>query len=263
MKNRAMAITLIILVLTIVSMGYLYSRLNGEIGNVQSEMTALKLEVSSLQVGSSQGTSTTPPASTTITMVDLISMVQPVIVRVDVTGSGFQASGSGIIIRSDGYIITNEHVIDNATSITVTLSTDQQYTATVTSSDTGLDLAILELAGSPSNLPAATLGSADDIIVGGVVVAAGFPLGPDLPGPASFTQGIVSAIRTIDGQRYVQSDVVINPGNSGGALLARSSGKVIGITTSVLFMRGQDIEEIGLAIPIDVIQTYIQANLKQ
>ena len=53
------------------------------------------------------------------------------------------------------------------------------------------------------NLPVATLGSADDIIVGGVVVAAGFPLGPDLPGPASFTQGIVSAIRTIDGQRYV------------------------------------------------------------
>ena len=71
--------------------------LDGEIGNVQSEMTALKSEVSSLQVGSSQGTSTTPPASTTITMVDLISMVQPVIVRVDVTGSGFQASGSGII----------------------------------------------------------------------------------------------------------------------------------------------------------------------
>ena len=94
------------------------------------------------------------------------------------------------------------------------------------------------------------------------MIAAGFPLGSDLPGPASFTQGIISAMRTLDGQRYIQSDVQINPGNSGGALVTRNSGKVIGVTSAGILPAGEDIEGIGLAIPIDVIQTYIQNNLK-
>lgn len=209
-----------------------------------------------------QATSAVQPSGTTITMGDLFSLIQPVIVRVNVKGTGFTASGSGILIRSDGYIITNQHVIDSATSITVVLNNNQQYTATVTSSDSNLDLAILKLSRSPSNLPVATLGTASDIIIGGVVVAAGFPLGPDLPGPASFAQGIVSAIRTLDGQRYIQSDVQINPGNSGGALVNRNNGKIIGITSAGILPQNQDIEGIGLAIPIDVIQTYIQNNLK-
>jgi serine protease Do len=123
-------------------------------------------------------------------------------------------------------------------------------------------LAILKLTGSPANLPAAVLGSASDIVIGGVVIAAGFPLGSDLPGPASFTQGIVSAIRTLDGQKYVQTDVAINPGNSGGALVNRNNAKVIGITSASVLPKGITVEGLGLAIPIDVIQTYIQNNLK-
>jgi serine protease Do len=115
---------------------------------------------------------------------------------------------------------------------------------------------------SPSNLSTTALGSTSDIIIGGIAVAVGFPLGPDLPGPASFSQGIVSAIRTLDGQNYVQTDVAINPGNSGGALVNRSNGKVIGITTARVLPQGQNVVGIGLAIPIDVIQTYIQNNLK-
>jgi S1-C subfamily serine protease len=93
-------------------------------------------------------------------------------------------------------------------------------------------------------------------------MAAGFPLGPNLPGPPSYTQGVVSAVRTLNGQKYIQSDVQINPGNSGGAMVARTTGKVIGITADGVLPPGQDVEGIGLAIPIDVIQAYIQNNLK-
>jgi S1-C subfamily serine protease len=81
----------------------------------------------------SQTTSTVTPSTTPLTMGDLFSQIQPIIVWVDVTGQGFTASGSGIIIRSDGYIITNQHVIDSTTSITITLSNNQQYPAAVTS----------------------------------------------------------------------------------------------------------------------------------
>jgi serine protease Do len=222
----------------------------------------------SIDAGNVVGTqpaTTSPSGSTAISMADLFSLIQPVIVRIDVTGQGFQGSGSGIIIRNDGYIITNEHVIDAAESIMITLSNDQQHAARVTASDTNIDLAILKLANSPSNLAAATLGSVSDINVGGIVVAAGYPLGSELPGPASFSQGIVSAVRTLDGQKYIQTDVAINPGNSGGALVNRSNAKVIGITNASIlnvFNPRDTVVGIGLAIPIDVIQTYIQNNLK-
>ena len=201
-------------------------------------------------------------SSTTMTMGDLFSLVTPALVRIEVAGPGFQASGSGIIIRNDGYVITNQHVIDSAASIAVTLSTGKQYPAVVHSVDANVDLAILKLTGSPANLPVANLGTVSDIVVGGVVMAAGFPLGPNLPGPPSYTQGVVSAVRTLNGQKYIQSDVQINPGNSGGAMVARTTGKVIGITADGVLPPGQDVEGIGLAIPIDVIQAYIQNNLK-
>jgi S1-C subfamily serine protease len=213
-------------------------------------------------VSGPQVTVTQAPGSTIPTMGDVFSQIQPVVVRIDVSGTGFQASGSGVIIRSDGYLITNQHVIDSATSITVTLSNNKQYPATVNSIDANIDLAILKLTGSPSNLPVATLGSASDIVIGGVVIAAGFPIGLILPGPASFTQGIVSAMRDVQGQTYIQTDVTINPGSSGGALVNRTNARVIGITTAGLLPPGQDIEGLGLAIPVNVIQTYIQNNLK-
>lgn len=219
-----------------------------------------------IDAGSVTVSQATPSTTgTIISMANLFSLFQPVIVRVDVKGPGFQGSGSGIIIRSDGYIITNEHVIDSATSITVILNNNEQYQATVTASDKNVDLAVLKLNNSPSNLPVATLGSTSDIIIGGIVVAGGYPLGSELPGPASFTQGIVSAMRTLGNQTYIQTDVAINPGNSGGALINRTNAKVIGITNaSVLNVSnpGQTVIGIGLAIPIDVVQTFIQNNLK-
>ena len=202
------------------------------------------------------------PTITPLTMGDLFARLQPVIVRIDATGSRFQSSGSGIIIRSDGHVITNEHVVESAASVTVTLNNNRQYPASVIASDFNLDLAILKMSGSPPDLPVADLGTTGDINTGGVVIAAGFPLGASLPGPASFSQGIVSAVRTIEGQRYIQTDVAINPGNSGGALINRSNARVIGITTARVAPLGQLIIGIGLAIPVDVIQAYIQENLE-
>ncbi len=241
----------VIAIAAIVAVGGTYAGMNSKVNDAQSQIASLRSEVAKLQPGVSP---------TSLTMVDLITAIQPVVARVDVVGSGFNASGTGVIIRGDGYLVTNQHVIDSATTITVTLNSNQQYGATVASSDSNIDLAVIKLTNGPNNLASASLGSLSDIVIGGSAVAAGFPLGGDLPGPASFTQGIVSAIRTLNGQRFVQTDTQINPGNSGGALVNRTSGKVIGITTAGIVPRGQDIEGIGLAIPIDVVQTYLQAH---
>ena len=261
MKNWALTVVVIILGLSIISLGFLYTRLNNEVNDAQSQITGLKSGTTSVQGLLSESTPAVQPAATAMSMIVLLPLVQPVIVRVDVTGPGFKASGSGIIIRNDGYVITNEHVIDNSTTITVTVHDGLQYPATIKASDTTVDLALLKLTNSPANLQVALMGSTSDVIIGSNVVAAGYPLGPDLPGPASFTRGIISAVRTLDGRKYIQTDVAINPGNSGGALVT-NSGKVIGITTAVVIPRGELVVGIGLAIPIDVIQTYIQNNLK-
>jgi serine protease Do len=251
MKSRAIAALAVVLALSIIAMIVLFTRQASDINQLKSQTKS--------------SNAAAPPSATTptgaLTMVDLIHAIQPVIVRVDVVGPGFQASGSGIIFRTDGYIITNAHVVESATKITITASDGQQYPASVSSSDATLDLAILKIPNSPPGLMAAVLGSASDIVVGGTVTAAGFPLGSSLPGPASFTRGIVSAIRNLGGQNYIQSDVAINPGNSGGALVT-NSGKVIGITSSEVLPRGITVVGIGLAVPIDVIQTYINNNLK-
>ena len=232
------------------------SELSNQISNAQTQIAALK------PVGLSEQSSTaTTPTPTSLSMVNLIPLVQPTIVRIDVTGPGFKASGSGIIIRPDGYVITNQHVIDQEKTVTVIVKDGQQYPATVTASDSTLDLAILHLTGSPASLSTAIMGSTGDIIIGSNVTAAGYPLGLDLPGPASFTRGIISAIRTLNGQKYVQTDVAINPGSSGGALVI-NNGKLIGITTASVIPPGVNAVGIGLAIPIDVIQTFIQNNLK-
>ena len=240
------------------------STLQGSITALQGKVDTLQSNVTTLQKSQPQNTPSAAPAGSPITsntMVNLIPQIEPFIARIDVTGSGFVASGSGIIIRNDGYVITNEHVIDAASTVKVTLKSGQQYTASVVSSDTNVDLAILKLNGNPPNLTSATLGTPADIIIGVSVIAAGFPVGLDLPGPASFSRGIVSAIRTVSSQKYVQTDATINAGSSGGGLFTLDA-KLIGLTSSAILPRGQDVDGIGLAIPVDTIQTYIQKNLK-
>lgn len=159
-----------------------------------------------------------------------------------------QGSGSGIIISSDGYIVTNQHVVENATEIMIILNSGEEYTATLVGADEKSDLAVLKI--DASGLTAATLGDSTQVEVGDLAVAIGNPLGQELSG--SVTAGIVSAVNrkmTIDNRTYnlIQTDAAINPGNSGGALV-NQYGEIIGINSVKMSQEG--VEGLGFAIAI-------------
>jgi serine protease Do len=159
-----------------------------------------------------------------------------------------QGSGSGVIISSDGYIMTNNHVIENARDINVVLPSGEKYYATLVGNDEKTDLAVVKI--DEEGLPAATLGNSDTVKTGELAVAIGNPLGQELAG--SLTAGVVSAVnRNINVQgknlNLIQTDAAINPGNSGGALV-NCFGEVIGINT--VKVSSTSIEGIGFAIPI-------------
>lgn len=182
-----------------------------------------------------------------------------------------EATGSGIIISEDGYIITNNHVvstessssyyaIEEATSMKVNLYNDsQEYDAEIIGTDEYTDLAVIKI--QASGLTPATLGNSDNVHVGEFAMAIGCPLGLE----STVTSGIISAVdRTVDdgsGTEYtcLQTDAAINSGNSGGALV-NSNGEVIGINT--LKLSGTGVEGMGFAIPInsttDVVEQLIE-----
>ncbi len=170
-----------------------------------------------------------------------------------------EGAGSGVIISEDGYIITNHHVISDASSIQVTLSDDKVYEAQLVGYDESVDIAVLKI--EANNLTVAAIGDSDDIQVGESVVAIGNPLG-ELGGTVS--EGIISASSrtlTIENQEMtlLQTTAAINPGNSGGGLF-NLSGELIGVVNAK--SSGEDIEGIGFAIPsntaIDVANQIIE-----
>jgi len=164
-----------------------------------------------------------------------------------------QSTGSGFIMTEDGYVMTNAHVVEGAAGITVTTFDGKRYTAAICGTDTTNDVALLKIEGE--DLPAAVIGSSDDLIVGDQVVAIGNPLG-ELT--STMTVGYVSAKDrdvTTDGTtiNMIQTDAAINSGNSGGPLF-NMKGEVVGITTakySGSSSSGASIEGIGFAIPIN------------
>lgn len=160
-----------------------------------------------------------------------------------------QGSGSGIIVSDDGYIVTNQHVIEGATEISVILNTGDEITAKLVGKDTKTDLAVLKI-DTDIELTAATLGDSTSVQVGETAVAIGNPLGMEFSG--SVTAGIISAVNrtmTIDDRTYnlLQTDAAINNGNSGGALI-NQYGEVIGINSVKLSQTG--VEGMGFAIAI-------------
>jgi len=192
--------------------------------------------------------------------VSVVPQVEPCIVRIDVIINGGLDSGSGTIIDARGYIVTNAHVLAGGKDISVTLMDGTFMDATVVGSDADLDLAIIKLTSNRTDFPVMPRGTMNDLVVGTDVMAAGFPLGVDLPGPASFTRGIISAIRVGPGQPQIQIDATINPGNSGGCLFTLE-GKMIGIPSAAVLPPG-DFEDINLAIPIDVVNNFIALWVK-
>jgi S1-C subfamily serine protease len=168
-----------------------------------------------------------------------------------------QGQGSGFIIDKQGHILTNNHVIDNAQRVEVTLSDKHKYKATVVGVDKGHDLALL-LINAP-NLQPATLAESQSLTVGQRVYAIGNPFG--LSG--TMTRGIISAIRSIRGpnnnpiEDAIQTDAAVNPGNSGGPLL-NSRGEVIGITTLIANNGADQSSGIGFAIPINTAKAVLE-----
>ncbi|HEU4370488.1 MAG TPA: Do family serine endopeptidase [Methylomirabilota bacterium] len=157
-----------------------------------------------------------------------------------------RAGGSGVIVDPAGYILTNNHVIENARDITVRLSDSRKFTATLVGRDPKTDLAVLKV-DAPAPLPAAEMGDSERLRVGQWVIAIGNPFGLD----RTVTAGIVSATaRTRVGvttyENFIQTDASINPGNSGGPLLSLD-GRVVGINTAIV-AAGQGI---GFSIPIN------------
>ncbi|KSV18057.1 serine protease [Dehalococcoides mccartyi] len=231
-----------------------------------ASLNSLGGDISSLQQDFSDLQSQLQQINTDLTchvcaVADVVSLIEPSIVRVDVSGRNFSASGSGTIIDKRGFILTNYHVIEGATTIRVTLMEGAIYSASVVGSDAGRDIALLRMSATGGQeFPAVTLATMADIKVGMDVVAAGFPLGTDLAGPATFTKGIVSAMRTYEGYLYVQTDAAINPGNSGGCMV-NMAGLMIGIPSAGIVPYGEDIEDINLVIPVDDILSFLALYL--
>lgn len=167
-----------------------------------------------------------------------------------------QSSGSGVIISSDGYIVTNNHVIENATTITVVLNTGDEYQAKLIGRDAPTDLAVIKI--DAKGLTYAQMGTSSTLRVGETAIAIGNPLGQEFAGTT--TQGIISGLNrsvTIENKtmNLIQTDAAINPGNSGGALV-NEYGNLIGINTAKI--SSETLEGLGFAIPIDEAKPIVQ-----
>ena len=172
-----------------------------------------------------------------------------------------EATGSGVIISQDGYIVTNNHVVDGASALIVSLSDGRSLPGKLVGADALTDLAVVQV--DDGNLPTADFGDSDATVVGESVIAIGNPMGLEFQG--SVTSGVVSALNRTLGDddariKLVQTDAAINPGNSGGALV-NMDGKVIGINSAKIVANG--VEGIGLAIPSNAVQNVISAIMEK
>lgn len=169
-----------------------------------------------------------------------------------------EASGSGVIISQDGYIVTNNHVVEGADELTVTLSDNSEYSARIVGTDKSTDLALIKI--NKTGLPAIKVISSDDIKVGEWVLAIGHPLNLR----ATVTAGIVSAkARSLGAngvEAFIQTDAAINQGNSGGALV-NARGELIGINAMLTSPNGSNIGY-GFAIPTTIMNKVV-ADLKE
>jgi S1-C subfamily serine protease len=194
------------------------------------------------------GSSAAPLAGAALDVKGILAKVEPSVVDIVAQSRRETGEGTGIIISPDGYILTNAHVVNGASTVTVsTSSSGKALPATVIGADAAHDVALIHLDSGGGSLPAADLGRSADMRVGDDVVAIGNALG--LRGDPTVTRGIVSALnRTVENLTgMIQTDAAINPGNSGGPLV-NSAGQVIGINTAVAADGAQNI---GFAIPID------------
>ena len=269
-KNNGMAgrvITVIICVILSGAMGFLGGYLGRGEGNTVilengTPQASTKPKPSATFDGSifTQGQSASADAKTVAQVAaEVSSSVVEITTETVIMGDRLQqyvsqGAGSGVIFRSDGYIVTNNHVIDGASKISVTLKDGASYEATLIGADEQTDLAVIKV--EADELTVAQFGDSASLIVGQTAIAIGNPLG-SLGG--TVTDGIISALDreiTIDNQTMtlLQTNAAVNPGNSGGGLFD-AKGMLIGVVNAK--SQGSDIEGLGFAIPIDTVKVII------
>ncbi|MGN1215920.1 MAG: trypsin-like peptidase domain-containing protein [Candidatus Cryptobacteroides sp.] len=182
-----------------------------------------------------------------------------------------QGSGSGVIIRSDGYIVTNNHVVANATKVEVTLNDNKKYEAKVIGTDPATDIALIKI--EAENLPTIAFGDSDALRLGEWVLAVGSPLGYQLR--STVTAGIVSAkgrsmnfgqsenpyqrqreSNQLHIESFIQTDAAVNPGNSGGALVNKA-GELVGINTAIVSQDGA-FSGYSFAVPVNIVKKIVE-----
>lgn len=245
--------------------GSIYSAFNSN-NNTQAG-TNIKTETSnSILTTSTQGTNQTPNIITDSTTSHSIKGIvkscadSVVEITIETTSSYYsyqytsEGNGSGVIISEDGYILTNNHVIDGANKILVRLRDGKEYDATLIGKDSKTDTAVIKI--DETGLKYAILGDSTSLEVGDLAVVIGNPLGK-LGG--TVTSGIISALEReieIDGKtmNLIQTDAGVNPGNSGGGLF-NANGELVGIVTAK--SSGIDVENLGFAIPVNDIKAVV------
>ncbi|MDH5558651.1 MAG: DegQ family serine endoprotease [Alphaproteobacteria bacterium] len=169
--------------------------------------------------------------------------------------------GSGVLVRADGIVVTNNHVIVGAQEITVVLADRREYGATIVLADDRTDLAVLRIDTNGEELPSLAFADSDALEVGDIVLAIGNPFGVG----QTVTSGIVSALaRTrvgvADYRSFIQTDAAVNPGNSGGALVGMD-GKLVGINTAIFSKSGGSLG-IGFAVPANMVRSIVESAIE-
>ena len=268
-KNRIVAsiMALIVIVAMSLTLGYAFG--------------AGALHTATIPNGVVLAQASTTPAAPLTDLGQLYAQANPSVVTIDVTmgasgnqrvqNFGAQGEGSGFVYDTQGHIITNNHVVEGATSIEVTFSNDVSRPAQVVGTDPGSDLAVIKVDMTGLNITPLTLGDSDAVTVGQAVAAIGSPFG--LPG--SLSTGIVSAtgrLMPVDGRtgtaagRYsipdvIQTDAAINPGNSGGPLL-NMQGQVIGVNSAIESAVSSN-AGVGFAIPANIVKKVAPALISK
>ena len=246
--------------------------------------------VGTLAVFSPQQASATVPEAFSRGFSDIVATVQPAVVNVAVIepassrgprrlppgpfggppgppgppgrppfGPPGMSAGSGVVINPEGYIVTNNHVVEDSTNITVTTFDGKEFAAKVVGTDPKTDLAVIKIEGE--NLPFIPWSAHETIRVGDLVLAVGSPFGLK----SSVTMGIISAmgrgnVGITEYEDFIQTDAPINPGNSGGPLV-NMAGEIVGINTAI-FSRTGGSEGIGFAIPVDIVRDITSSLIK-
>ena len=183
-------------------------------------------------------------------LADVIESIQDSVVQIITGGS----SGSGFIIRADGLVVTNKHVVGNARTVRVWLINGRSYEGEILERDDTSDLALVKIGGN-QRFEALAIGDPRRVRVGDEVLALGFPLADRIGSDLTVTRGIVSSKRTESGVEQFQTDAAINPGNSGGPLV-NNSGEVIGVNTSRIeeTSGGRPVANIGFAVSVSELE---------